>query len=164
MTVPNCCSVFHLGSHECPVAAVLDVFWAGWQVPMQKGSGVVGFLAYVVNVGIPGQGVGEDEAQVFCLFCPIVDWVVGVLELTLEDRSLMNARNRSGPYIVPCGTPEVTGAELEDLPYITTFCVLLDRKKGKPKSPGRAPARSRSQPLTPGGREKVTQNNVCIAN
>ena len=25
---------------------------------MQKGSGVVGFLAYVVNVGVPGQGVG----------------------------------------------------------------------------------------------------------
>ena len=37
-------------------------------------------------------------------------------------------------------------------------------KKGKQKSPGRATSRSRSQPLTPGGREKVTQINVCIAN
>ena len=36
--------------------------------------------------------------------------------------------------------------------------------KGKQKSPGRATSRSRSQPPTPGGREKVTQINVCIAN
>ena len=35
--------------------------------------------------------------------------------------------------------------------------------KGKHKSAGRAISRSRSQPLTPGGREKVTQTNVCIA-
>ena len=32
------------------------------------------------------------------------------------------------------------------------------------KNPGRATSRSRSQPLTPGGREKVTQINVCIVN
>ena len=37
-------------------------------------------------------------------------------------------------------------------------------KKGKQKSPGRAISRSRSQPPTPGGREKVTQINVCMAN
>ena len=37
-------------------------------------------------------------------------------------------------------------------------------QKGKQKHPGRAASRSRSQPLTPGGREKVTQINVCIAN
>ena len=37
-------------------------------------------------------------------------------------------------------------------------------QKGKQKSPGRATSRSRSQPLTPGGREKVTQINVFIAN
>ena len=36
--------------------------------------------------------------------------------------------------------------------------------KGKQKSPERATSRSRSQPPTPGGREKVTQFNVCIAN
>ena len=35
--------------------------------------------------------------------------------------------------------------------------------KGKQKSPVRATSRSRSQPPTPGGREKVTQINVCIA-
>ena len=34
--------------------------------------------------------------------------------------------------------------------------------KGKQKSPGRATSRSRSQPPTPGGREKVTQINVCL--
>ena len=37
-------------------------------------------------------------------------------------------------------------------------------KKGKQKSPGRATSGSRTQPLTLGGREKVTQINVCIAN
>ena len=37
-------------------------------------------------------------------------------------------------------------------------------QKDKQKSPGRATSRSRSQPLTTGGREKVTQINVCIAN
>ena len=37
-------------------------------------------------------------------------------------------------------------------------------QKGKQKSPGRATSRSHSQSLTPGGKEKVTQINVCIAN
>ena len=39
-------------------------------------------------------------------------------------------------------------------------------QKGKQKSPGRATNRSRSQPLTLGGREKVIQitGNVCTAN
>ena len=41
---------------------------------------------------------------------------------------------------------------------------LKTLKKGKQKSPGRATSRSRSQPLIPGGRETVTQINVCIAN
>ena len=36
--------------------------------------------------------------------------------------------------------------------------------KGKQKSPGRPTSRRRNQPPTPGGREKVTQINVCIAN
>ena len=40
----------------------------------------------------------------------------------------------------------------------------VTEEKGKQKSPGRATSRSRSQPLTPGGREKVTQINVCISN
>ena len=37
-------------------------------------------------------------------------------------------------------------------------------QKGKPKSPDRATSRSLSQPLTRGGREKVAQIKVCIAN
>ena len=37
-------------------------------------------------------------------------------------------------------------------------------QKGKQKSRGRDTSRSRSQPLTSGGREKVTQINMCIAN
>ena len=37
-------------------------------------------------------------------------------------------------------------------------------EKGKQKSPGRATSRSRNQPLTPGGREKETQINMCTAN
>ena len=40
----------------------------------------------------------------------------------------------------------------------------LTLKTGKQKSPGRATSRGRSQSLTPGGREKVEQINVCIAN
>ena len=36
--------------------------------------------------------------------------------------------------------------------------------KGKQKSPGRATGRSRRQPPTPGGREKVAQIDVCKAN
>ena len=39
-----------------------------------------------------------------------------------------------------------------------------DTQKDKQKSPGRATSRSRSQPLTPEGREKVTKFNMCIAN
>ena len=45
-----------------------------------------------------------------------------------------------------------------------TTGTLEQMEKGKQKSPGRATSSSRSQPLTPGGREKVTQINVCIAN
>ena len=41
------------------------------------------------------------------------------------------------------------------------FCLS---KKGKEKTPERATSRRRSQSLTPGRREKVTQINVSIAN
>ena len=37
-------------------------------------------------------------------------------------------------------------------------------KQHKLKSPGSATSRIRSKPLTPGGRDKVTQISVCIAN
>ena len=37
-------------------------------------------------------------------------------------------------------------------------------QKGKQKSPGIATSRSCSQPLTPGGRQKMTQINACTAN
>ena len=47
--------------------------------------------------------------------------------------------------------------------YIHNF-IYLNMQNRKQKSPGRATSRSRSQSLTPGGREKVTQINVCIAN
>ena len=40
------------------------------------------------------------------------------------------------------------------------FFFFLSQQKGQ----GRATSRSRSQPLTPGERETVTQINVCIAN
>ena len=50
------------------------------------------------------------------------------LAWTLDGRSLMYARNSRGPSTVPWGTPDVTGAELDDLPSTTTFWVLLDRK------------------------------------
>ena len=46
---------------------------------------------------------------------------------------------------------------------ITTIESYLSLKKSKQKSPGRATSSSRSQPLTPGGREQVTHINVCIA-
>ena len=42
---------------------------------------------------------------------------------------------------------------------LTEFLILLIWN-----SPGKTTNRSRSQPPTPGGREKVTQIHVCIAN
>ena len=54
--------------------------------------------------------------------------------------------------------------------HVSNICTKANRtlgflrRKGKEKSPGRATSRSRSQPTTPGGKEKVTQINVCIAN
>ena len=50
------------------------------------------------------------------------------LALTLDGKSLMYAGNRRRPSTVPRGTPEVTGAELDDLPSTTTFLVLSHRK------------------------------------
>ena len=46
---------------------------------------------------------------------------------------------------------------------VNSVLSLVSFKKGKQNSPGRATSRIRSQPLTPGGREKATQINVCIA-
>ena len=50
------------------------------------------------------------------------------LALTLDDRSMKYARNSRGPSTVPCGTQEVTGPELDDLPSTTIFWVLSGRK------------------------------------
>ena len=44
------------------------------------------------------------------------------------------------------------------------YYLSLVIRKGKQKNPGRATSSSRSKPLTLGGREKVAQINVCIAN
>ena len=52
----------------------------------------------------------------------------------------------------------------EQLSPTSVTRVSYERQKSKQKSPGRATSRSRSQPPTPGGREKVRQINVCIAN
>ena len=37
-----------------------------------------------------------------------------------DGMSLMKMRNNSGPSILPCGTPDVTGSRLEDLLLIDT--------------------------------------------
>ena len=47
---------------------------------------------------------------------------------------------------------------------LTQARLSIDKHKGKQKSPGRATSKGCSQPLTPGGREKVTKINVCISN
>ena len=48
--------------------------------------------------------------------------------------------------------------------YSRNLPAITQIQKGKQKSQGRAKSRRRSQPPTPGGRENVTQINVCIAN
>ena len=40
----------------------------------------------------------------------------------------MYARNNREPSTVSCGTPEVTGAELDELPSTTTLCIMSDKK------------------------------------
>ena len=40
----------------------------------------------------------------------------------------MYTRNRMGPSTVPCGTPEVTGTDVEVSPSSTTALVLFLRK------------------------------------
>ena len=47
---------------------------------------------------------------------------------------------------------------------ILLLSICIWNQKDKQESPGRATSRSRSQSLTPGGRETVTQINVCAAN
>ena len=34
----------------------------------------------------------------------------------------MYVKNSRGPSTEPCGTPEITGAGKDDLPFTTTFC------------------------------------------
>ena len=50
--------------------------------------------------------------------------------------------------------------EVEILKHLPIFPEVLN---GKQKSPWRAKSRSRSQPLKPGGREKVTQITLTYA-
>ena len=44
-------------------------------------------------------------------------------------RSLMYVRNNSGPSTDPCGTPEVTGEEVDVAPSQMTVWILLVRKE-----------------------------------
>ena len=51
------------------------------------------------------------------------------VELEMQSgRSFIYTRNRMGPSTVPCGTPEVTGTDVEVSPSSTTAWVLLLRK------------------------------------
>ena len=37
----------------------------------------------------------------------------------------MYSKNKSGPKIEPCGTPDVTDSQLDFAPFITTCCFYL---------------------------------------
>lgn len=42
-------------------------------------------------------------------------------ETTLERSFIYKSKNKKGPRIDPCGTPESMGSQLEELPSITTL-------------------------------------------
>ena len=44
----------------------------------------------------------------------------GRRRVNLDGTSLINDKNRIGPNIVPCGTPDVTGTKCNDSPSMTT--------------------------------------------
>ena len=58
---------------------------------------------------------------------------------------------------------EAIPQEFKDASLIRLYKQKRNVQKGKQKSSRRATSRSRSQLPTPGGREKVTYVNVCIA-
>ena len=39
----------------------------------------------------------------------------------------MKIRNMIGPRTVPCGTPDIIGAGVEEVPCMTTVCILSDK-------------------------------------
>ena len=45
---------------------------------------------------------------------------------------LQNKVNKTGPRIVPCGTPDKTGDKDEQVPRITTRCIRPIKKNSKP--------------------------------
>ena len=49
-------------------------------------------------------------------------------DVTFWGRLFMYSRNSKGPRTVPCGTPESTLVEVEDIPSTTTHCVWSRRK------------------------------------
>ena len=49
------------------------------------------------------------------------------LQTRLSGRSFINTRNRRGPSIDPCGTPDIIGFNEEVTPFRITFCFLLKR-------------------------------------
>ena len=45
-----------------------------------------------------------------------------------DEMSFTNKMNRTGPRIVPCGTPDKTGDQDEQVPHITTRCIRPIKK------------------------------------
>ena len=57
----------------------------------------------------------------------------GTVELEMHSgRSFMYTRNRMGPSTVPCGTPEVTGTDVEVSPSSTTVFGPISEKVSYP--------------------------------
>ena len=71
----------------------------------------------------------QSSSEVTCLYSTQSSANRRTCELRAAlGRSLIKARNNSGPSTVPCGTPESTCTQSEDSPSTTTLCRLFTRK------------------------------------
>jgi len=52
-----------------------------------------------------------------------------ISDVMLSETSLMYRRKSKGPRTVPCGTPDVTGSQVDWDPFTTTRCLRLDKKE-----------------------------------
>ena len=52
---------------------------------------------------------------------------LSLLYFSYSGKSFMKIRNRIGPRTVPWGTPDVTETDAEEVPFMTTVCVLSDK-------------------------------------
>ena len=160
-----------MGTNQLLPARVRVLWRAGvWIVWMlYRGSSIGLFVHRKVIIVVSNFLLWKDDCNSRCRSNPYLVPRYQAGQGSLQYDSVLGCINHSLSllglkYIIwfPCHRlPNVSSPETKSLRVKRSWTnISKQMKKGKQKCPGRATSRSRCQPLTPGGRKNVTQNNV----